>query len=534
MHVRCHSGRVVKCEGNPNHPVSRGGLCPRGQSAPQGLYDPDRVRGPLYKSGGEAADRVKDKGGKDSLPPFLRSSLPGFVPATWTEAIHEASIALAKAKRLFIISNLQTGALAEAMRRFHAAMGLPGEVVFYEAFAYEALRSANAGFISGADAQSGEPGRGPLPRYRLQDCDLILSFGADFLETWISNVEFAWQFARMHHRLPDYRGEMIYIGPRLSMTAANADFFLQIPAGQEVRVALAILREATGGGPISSPIGGISPEAIREIAGRFMQAKNSVALGGPAAAAGPAAERLATAVMLLNQAAGRIGTTVDFSQTHALGSTIPASQLGEMLADLGQGDLVIFHETNPAYSLPETRKYLERAGRIIYLGTMMNETAAMADWFLPVLSPLEAWGDYEPWSGVHCLMQPTMGPLQNVQHSGDLFLSLASMFGRPLEAAGQQVTTFRDWLMLRWGQLRRQFAPDMEFEAFWREALRTRRGVYRAGREAGGRRISRHRPPSRSRRRRRPRGCNCGSGRRFSCSTGIRRIGVGCRKSRSE
>ncbi len=165
------------------------------------------------------------------------------------------------------------------MRQFHAAMGLPGEVVFYEAFAYEALRAANARLLHPPGVRPGEPSGGPLPRYRLQECDLILSFGADFLETWISNVEFAWQFAQMHHRLPDYRGEMIYIGPRLSMTAANADSFIRISAGQEAQVALAILREATGEGPSTGPVEGISPETIREVARRFMQAKNSEASG---------------------------------------------------------------------------------------------------------------------------------------------------------------------------------------------------------------------------------------------------------------
>jgi len=397
--------------------------------------------------------------------------------------MQETSTALANAKRLFILSDVQTGALAEAMRQFHAAVGLPGEVVFYEAFACDALRAANARLLGQAGSQPGPPRWGPIPRYHLQDCDLILSFGADFLENWISNVEFAWQFAQMHHKPPDYRGEMIYIGPRLSMTAANADSFVQIPAGQESRVALAILREATGQGSEVGPIQGVSPETIRQIARRFTQAKNSVALGGPIAAAGPAAERLAAAVMSLNQAAGRIGTTIDFSRTHALSSTIPASQLVEMLASLGQDDLVILHETNPAYSLPQTREHLQRAGRAIYLGTMMNETAAMADWFLPVLSPLEAWGDYEPWSGVHCLMQPTMGPLYDVRHSGDIFLSLASMLGRPLAAGGQQAATFRDWLRLQWRRWRQELAPDMQFDAFWQQSLQ-RGGAF--AEDAGG------------------------------------------------
>ena len=44
-------GRVVKLEGNPDHPVSQGALCARGQAALQGLYHPDRFAGPLLRDG---------------------------------------------------------------------------------------------------------------------------------------------------------------------------------------------------------------------------------------------------------------------------------------------------------------------------------------------------------------------------------------------------------------------------------------------------------------------------------------------------
>ena len=42
-------GRIVKLEGNPNHPVNRGNLCMRGQAAIQGVYNPDRIRSPMLK-----------------------------------------------------------------------------------------------------------------------------------------------------------------------------------------------------------------------------------------------------------------------------------------------------------------------------------------------------------------------------------------------------------------------------------------------------------------------------------------------------
>src|SRR5665213_2184494 len=44
-------GRVIKLEGNPSHPVNRGALCARGQAALQGLYNPDRFRGPMIRKG---------------------------------------------------------------------------------------------------------------------------------------------------------------------------------------------------------------------------------------------------------------------------------------------------------------------------------------------------------------------------------------------------------------------------------------------------------------------------------------------------
>src|SRR6201995_1765404 len=45
-------GRVIKLEGNPEHPVNRGAICSRGQAALQGLYNPDRIRGPMVKENG--------------------------------------------------------------------------------------------------------------------------------------------------------------------------------------------------------------------------------------------------------------------------------------------------------------------------------------------------------------------------------------------------------------------------------------------------------------------------------------------------
>src|SRR5687768_1896351 len=54
-------GHVTKLEGNPAHPVNRGALCARGQAAVQGLYNPDRFRGPMVKRGSQWARATWDE-----------------------------------------------------------------------------------------------------------------------------------------------------------------------------------------------------------------------------------------------------------------------------------------------------------------------------------------------------------------------------------------------------------------------------------------------------------------------------------------
>ncbi len=49
--AKVKDGRVVKLEGNPDHPHSKGKLCPRGQSGLMNTYDPDRVLSPLIRVG---------------------------------------------------------------------------------------------------------------------------------------------------------------------------------------------------------------------------------------------------------------------------------------------------------------------------------------------------------------------------------------------------------------------------------------------------------------------------------------------------
>jgi molybdopterin-containing oxidoreductase family iron-sulfur binding subunit len=457
MHLRHRDGRATKAEGNPDHPINHGGLCPRGQSALQGHYDPDRLRGPLVRRGAMHQ------------------------PVSWEKAITGIGELLARSPgRVTLISNLQTGALSEVMARF-VAQSRANRVVFYEPFAYEPLRRAHQALF----------GLPLIPDHRLDPCELVVSFAADFLESWISPVQLAGQFGQMHSYRNGELGQLIYVGPRLSMTAANADQYLQVPAEEVPRVALAMLKAMVDGGwarldsaalkpvldshreHLAAP--GVSADRIQALARRFAQSRASVALAGPTAGVGPAAEQTALATALLNWAAGRVGQTVDFSRPHALSRTATRAEMQALLAGISHDDVLIIHEANLAYSLPGATEHIGRAGAVVYLGTMVDETAELASWILPIDSPLESWGDYEPLAGIHCLMQPTTARLWDTRLSGDVLLGLAEAAGKPLSRVRSEAPPgdFVEWLRRRWDDLGKRLPAPAQSGDFWSEALRS-------------------------------------------------------------
>lgn len=65
--VKSVNGRVHKIDGNPADPKSRGMLCARGQAGPSFMYDPDRLRSPMIRTGERGEGKFKE--------------------VTWTEAL---------------------------------------------------------------------------------------------------------------------------------------------------------------------------------------------------------------------------------------------------------------------------------------------------------------------------------------------------------------------------------------------------------------------------------------------------------------
>lgn len=452
--VRTREGRVVKVEGNPSHPLSRGALCSRGYSSVQGLYNPDRLTSPQIREG------------------------EAFRSIGWDEA--EALLAQhlqAGSGHIFLAGHLDPS-MTSLVDDFLSAVG--GSRIEYEGLSEAPLREATRIAF----------GRPIIPTYDLAQARLIFSFGADFLETWLSPVEYQRAFTEMAS-VDDLgsKGEMVVLAPRLSLTGQNADEWVPIRPGSEAVVALAMANVIAGNGgdhagpyqrvldsydPRSAQDGsGIPAEEIEALAERFLAERPSLAVGPGVAGHHRNATAANVAIHILNFVAGNVGRTLRLREVNQGAAAVPFAELQSVLPAMSRAGVVMVHGTNPAFTLPPAAGFTEAfsgAGFRVSFASAMDETAALADLILPDRHFLEAWGDSSPRPGTYALRQPAMQPVPHFdsKQTGDVLLSVASRVGAEMGAP-----TFFDYLRHRWADHQTLAMPGGDFDAFWREALRS-------------------------------------------------------------
>jgi anaerobic selenocysteine-containing dehydrogenase/Fe-S-cluster-containing dehydrogenase component len=476
-------GRVIKLEGNPDHPVNAGTLCIRGHAGLQGLYHPDRFRGAL------AAGR----------------------PIAWEEAEKQLAAklgGLVKAKqgsRIALVSALETGSLGRLMDEWTRALGARPRIA-YEPLGYEALRAANR-ITFGRDA---------IPDYAIGDSAYLLSFGADFLETWLSPVGYARDFARMHAFARGRAGMFVHVEPRQSMTAANADEWVKNAPGTEGLLASAMLKvildeglQAAGADAgalrgvarsvdvaAAASASGVPAETIKRVARDFARSKGGLAIGGGMAMAGSNATDTLVAVNLLNVAVGAVGTRMRFGSESALSKASPYADMLKLTQAMAQGqiDVLILADVNPVYNLPPKSGFADALGKValvVSLAARPSETTARAQLILPSLHALESWGDYVAEDGVIGLMQPTMGPVEidgkpvEAKSTADILLSVGRQALGSEEGKGPlKWASFQEYVTEEWKKLAVTFGAGKSFPEFWEASLK-RGGAWRATSAAG-------------------------------------------------
>ena len=464
LHVKTREARAIKLEGNPEHPVNAGRICSRGQAALQGLYNPGRLKGPM-----------------------ARQPDGSFKAITWDQAIATLASKVGAAQgRLAVISGAGRGTFSDLLAAWTAALG--GRVVRYEPFDHEAMRAANRQ-VFGLDE---------LPAHDFAKARYIVSFGADFLETWLAPVEQARGYAESHGYSDGQMAKHVAFGPRMSLTGMNADQWFAVRPGSEAALALAmanvILSERTGAPQDANGLGGVlsawtpekaaeetgvGAEVVRRVAREFASAQPGLAVAGGVGSQHRAAADVCAAVNILNYVAGNVGHTVLFgADLQAADGYAALAALGKSL-ESGALAVVLVHEANPVYTLPRAGGFAAQFAKApfkVSTSLYLDETAALCDLLLPNHHALERWDDLRARRGVTSLMQPVMEPVFGTMPTGDLLLKTAQKVGGALAALN--APTFETHLKNAWAALAKQKGqPDPDL--FWRTALQ-HGGLYEA------------------------------------------------------
>ena len=411
LHVKTREGRPIKLEGNPDHPVNAGTLCSRGQAGLQALYNPDRLTGPMARNAAGGWDLIK-----------------------WDDAIARLAAKLGAAHgELAVINGYGASTFSTMLTKWTAALG--GFITNFEPFSREAERLANQKTW----------GRTDLPVFDFSAARYIVSFGADFLETWGSVVEQQRGYATSHGFNDGAMSRAVFVGPRMSLTAANADEWLNVPAGSEALVALAMAYviaeekkhplakslEAYMPATVAKDTG-LTADQLHKLARAFVASGSSLAVAGGVGAQHRGAIELCAAVNTLNDVAGNIGKTVKFGS--ALSISEGYGGIRGLFDRMAKGEFLValVHDANPLFTLPKSGKFAEAFAKVAFkvsTAAVLDETAAACDLILPNLHSLERWDDLNPRGGVTGMMQPVIEPVRGGMHTGDVLLKTSKIVG---------------------------------------------------------------------------------------------------------
>ena len=489
--VRVMEGRAKKIEGNVDYPINRGKHSARCEAGLQALYHPDRIRGPLVRTGERGTGQYEE--------------------ISWTDAIGRLTYQL---EQLRDVRNQKAAVLITEPTGAHMATVVDRFVERYRGrhMTYEALEQTN---LRRAIKQVFNEDR--LPDFDIDNAGYVLSFGSDFLNTWVSPVRYGRGYGNFRQGERE-RGTLVQAESRFSMTAANADEWLFVRPGQEGLLALSMahvivadglavpgsVEELTGGDP--SILDQYAPELVeartgtpavkvRRIAHDFAAIGNGLAIGGGSAGAHSNGLFNLTAIYSLNHlvgAFGRDGGVIPNPAPPVQGLAGPPEattydEWQELIAEMKQGEVQVLmvRGANPMYGLPNASGFRDASYDVPFIFSFsgfMDDTTAMSDLILPEHNYLEDWGSDIPMAGpghqVVGFQQPVVRPFfegrgehLGTRNFGDILMTIAQGLELDLEL---EADTFREFLQ---NGARQLFVLDRgsvragAFQEFWHGVL---------------------------------------------------------------
>jgi molybdopterin-containing oxidoreductase family iron-sulfur binding subunit len=409
-------GRTIKLEGNPEHPVNRGALCARGQSALQGLYNPDRYRGPMIRRNGQLQAVSWD----EALQLF-------------GQKINEARGA--GAANTVFINQHEAGSFPGFLDSWLAGFGLPPHL------------SYDAGVDHAAIAANRQSYGVSWPKLDFRAARLIVSIGADFLDGWGAMVPQQLDFADARAD-KENSPRFIYVGARRSLTGLNADQWIDCRPGSEMSIVRMLAGQLST--EAAAQATGVSAAVLDAFSREFAATKPSMVVAGGGGLDGVEVVLGANA---LNQSQGNVGVTIKPNEGYLGFDRISApTEFRRLARSMASGSVPVLmvRGANPAFTLPKSVDFAAAMAKVpfkVSFSSYPDETSELADLVLPDHHTLEQWGDAEPVRGTISLQQPTMDPVFDTRATSDVLISVAKK--DPANAARYSMNDYRSWLIGR-------------------------------------------------------------------------------------
>eukprot|EP01118_Nematostelium_gracile_P009926 TRINITY_DN3368_c0_g4_i1.p1 TRINITY_DN3368_c0_g4~~TRINITY_DN3368_c0_g4_i1.p1 ORF type:complete len:1010 (+),score=225.59 TRINITY_DN3368_c0_g4_i1:3149-6178(+) len=381
--VKTREGRPIKIEPNPNAGVYSQGTNPQAQASVLDLYDISKLKAPVLKN----------------------------QETTWSKVDEYVKTELAKVqasgKKIRIVSSSVNSpstlsVIADFIKVYPAAAHIQ-----YDPVSYTGIIKANENSF----------GKAVLPKYNFDKADLIVSFGADFLGTWISGEEFTSQYVSNRNNTSLAKGKMsrhIQFEAGMSLTGTNADTRLPIKLSEEGPALITLYNAITGG----NLAGGVLPnntaaEKAIKLAGKElaqMKGRGLVVCGS---------NDVSTQILVnaINSAIGSYGTTIDLDtpcRRYAGNDAAYAEFVNEV--NRGEVGAVFVLNANPAYDSFNAKAFADGMKKVplkVSFADRADETAAFCDVIAINQNYLESWGDASVYEGYYTIVQPTINPIFN-------------------------------------------------------------------------------------------------------------------------
>ncbi|SEA20879.1 TAT-variant-translocated molybdopterin oxidoreductase [Pedobacter hartonius] len=379
--VKTREGRPIKIEPNPNAGQFNCGTDAVAQASVLDLYDVSKLKTPVLKND----------------------------ETTWSkvDAFVSAELAKAKAsgKKIRIVSSSVYSPSTQAVVADFIAAYPTTKHVQYDAISYTGIIKANENSF----------GKAIIPKYNFHKADLVVSFGADFLGTWISGEEFTSQYIENRNYKTLAKGKMsrhFQFEAGMSMTGTNADTRIPVKLSEQGPALITLYNAITGanlaGGGLPNNV--TADKALKLVAKELVQQK-----GKALVVCGSNDVSTQILVNAINSAIGSYGTTIDLDNPSKRYSGNDA-EFAEFQNEMNRGEVaaVFFLDTNPAYDVANAKAFTEGLSKVplkVSFSDRKDETSTLCDVIATNQNYLEAWGDASSYEGTYSIVQPTINPV---------------------------------------------------------------------------------------------------------------------------